>query len=271
MMFRAVIPPVSGIGFRPAGASEAIAIFPPKPAKGGGTSVQYGNLRVVTLPNSGNFDPTNPDIRMNPRAPRSLPRMASLFSGGGLVSRRNPEPPVPSLEWLREELRSDGRDRYVENNVPEFEEDCLGYVQDTLPEDATDDERLDAAWALYYEWLVKRISEFDTKVYRAVRLDSLDELRLDRLGLYWTWDEEAAEPYWGEGSTGKDYIIEGIVDRDHVDWGETLRANARHPDEKEVSIKAEAPIYVVSVREMGYDEVLLGGLLARANPRKRRR
>jgi DNA (cytosine-5)-methyltransferase 1 len=85
MMFRAVIPPVSGLAFVPSGTTTPIAIFPPKPAKGGGTSVQYGNLRVVTLPNSGNFDPTNPDIRMNPRAPRSLPRMASLFSGGGLV------------------------------------------------------------------------------------------------------------------------------------------------------------------------------------------
>lgn len=184
--------------------------------------------------------------------------------------RRNPAPPVPSLAWLRKELRSSGWDKYVEHRVPEFEEDCLGYVRDTFPEDATDDERLDAAWALYYEWLVERISEFDTKVYRAVRLDSLDELRLDRLGLYWTWDEEAAEPYWGEGR-GKDYIIEGIVDRGDVDWGETLRANARHPEEKEVSIKEGAPIDVVSVREVGYDDVLLGGFRARANPSKRRR
>jgi len=44
-----------------------------------------GKALSFAMPNSGNFDPTNPDIRMNPRAPRSLPRMASLFSGGGLV------------------------------------------------------------------------------------------------------------------------------------------------------------------------------------------
>lgn len=84
-MFRAVIPPVSGIGFQPAGASEAIAIFPPKPAKGGGTSVQYGNLRVVTLPNAEDWVPE----------PSWLAWIGSFVPPGTNVTfKRRPEPPV---------------------------------------------------------------------------------------------------------------------------------------------------------------------------------
>lgn len=56
-MFRAVIPPVSGLAFVPSGTTTPIAIFPPKPAKGGGTSVQYGNLRVVTIPGAEDWVP----------------------------------------------------------------------------------------------------------------------------------------------------------------------------------------------------------------------
>lgn len=183
--------------------------------------------------------------------------------------RSNPTPPFPSLEWLREELREDGYEGYVEERVPEFEEDCLGLVRDTFPKGTPDKQLLDAAWATYYEWLLERLAEVGTKVYRAVRLDALDDLRLEHLGFYWTWDEEAAEPYWGKGY-GKDYILEGVVDQEHIDWERTLRANAINPDEKEVFIKDGSPIYVVAVREAGYDEILLGGFRARANPRRRR-
>jgi hypothetical protein len=84
-MFRAVIPPVSGIGFRPAGASEAIAIFPPKPARSGGTSVQYENLRVVTLPNAEDWVPE----------PSWLAWIGSFVPPGTTVTfQRRAEPPV---------------------------------------------------------------------------------------------------------------------------------------------------------------------------------
>jgi hypothetical protein len=86
-MFRAVIPPVSGIGFQPKGASAPFAIFPPKPARGGGTSVQYENLRVVTLPNAedwvpepswlawiGSFVPPGTTVTFKRRAPPPVDR-----------------------------------------------------------------------------------------------------------------------------------------------------------------------------------------------------
>lgn len=179
--------------------------------------------------------------------------------------RKNPVPPVPSLEWLREELREVHRERYVQDNFMDW------IVEDLdISEDATEAELLEAAWQAYYDWLVARISDFGTTVYRAVRLKSLDDLRIDRLGDFWTWDADAAEPYWAEG-TGGDYIIEGIVSREHVDWEKTLYANALLPDEKEIFVMDGAPVYVVSVKEMGYDEVLRGGFNARANPRRKRR
>jgi hypothetical protein len=86
-MFRAVIPPVSGIGFQPKGASAPFAIFPPKPARSGGTSVQYENLRVVTLPNAedwvpepswlawiGSFVPPGTTVTFKRRAPPPVDR-----------------------------------------------------------------------------------------------------------------------------------------------------------------------------------------------------
>jgi len=181
------------------------------------------------------------------------------------MSFRTDIPPVPSLEWLREELREEGLEKHVQDSFK-------GWIKELdISEDATETERLEAAWQAYYEWLVTRISDFGTTVYRAVRLKSLDDLRIDRLGDFWTWDAYAAEPYWAEG-TGGDYIIEGIVSREHVDWEKTLLANVFLPDEKEIFIKVGAPVYVVSVKDMyGGEEVLRGGFNARANPHRKRR
>jgi hypothetical protein len=84
-MFRAVIPPVSGIGFQPKGASAPFAIFPPKPAADGGTAVQYENLRVVTLPNAEDWVPE----------PSWLAWIGSFVPPGTCVTfKRRAPPPV---------------------------------------------------------------------------------------------------------------------------------------------------------------------------------
>ncbi len=56
-MYKAAIAPVSGLAFVPSGASTPIVLHPPQAAPAGGWAVQYGNLRVVTLPGAQDWVP----------------------------------------------------------------------------------------------------------------------------------------------------------------------------------------------------------------------
>ena len=69
-------------------------------------------------------------------------------------------------------------------------------------------------------------------------------------GIYWSWDEHAAEAHWGKFD--KDHIewgIEGSVAEHEIDWITTLAKNA-HPsfqEEKEVRIKSGADVKIIKV------------------------
>ncbi len=104
--------------------------------------------------------------------------------------------------------------------------------------------------------------EMETRVYDAIDLFKLDiiddngDIRIwrkmtvadnwlehlekqgKRLGIYWSWEEDAADTHWGYDNTKNVVTLESIVKENHVDWIETLRANA-HPsseEEKEVTL-----------------------------------
>ena len=104
-------------------------------------------------------------------------------------------------------------------------------------------------------------------VYRAVKMP--DRYPYTRgFGIYWTWDEGHAVPYdadsvlaeeggwekedWTEYSRGlKTYVFRGEVALKDVDWASTVWANLRHSDEKEVTLRHDAPVRVTGWKLRG--------------------
>ena len=73
-------------------------------------------------------------------------------------------------------------------------------------------------------------------------------IKLDKVGVYWTWDEDAAtEAYWG--GDGQSVKLSGMVGRDQVDWGRTLLCNMEPSigeEEKELRLLPGQTLKVIS-------------------------
>jgi hypothetical protein len=243
------------------------------------------------------------EIRLKPGAPVKI---IAIYDGDGeLVSarerearanprrtrrtsprRRNPSTVdmsdnLPSMAWLRENAAVD-----IEEGNAFF--DAKERVQEWAEEkgeDPPEDEELrEAVWDylgdVVYADFALEVQKFTTpiRIFRAVALAAVggvDTLRTHELGVYWTWDEYAAEPYWGgikhparETTT---FVIEALVTPADVNWESTLIANMTRPEEKEVTLREGAPVRVVAVYDLSAKERVRGAFDARANPRRTRR
>ena len=81
------------------------------------------------------------------------------------------------------------------------------------------------------------------KVWRCVTLENIQQLKTKGIGVYWSYEEGAAQAHWGQG--GRPYTLEGQITENAVDWESTIYANL-HPslgeDEKEIRLKDGAPV-----------------------------
>ncbi len=69
-------------------------------------------------------------------------------------------------------------------------------------------------------------------------------------GIHWSWDPDAAQAHWGDFSDGNvEWTIHGFVREQDIDWVRTIFQNVSPDfvDEKEITIKADAPVEIVSV------------------------
>lgn len=72
------------------------------------------------------------------------------------------------------------------------------------------------------------------------------------LGRYWAYCEDAAEPHWGDFSTGRhEIVLHGVVDIDAIDWQISVVMNAHSEEEKELRLKPHAVVHVVSATWKG--------------------
>lgn len=70
------------------------------------------------------------------------------------------------------------------------------------------------------------------------------------LGVFWSWDEEAAESHWGEHHSGnQEYLIVASVNPKDVDWAISIFANANpsYEDEREVRLNDGAHVTFLNV------------------------
>jgi 2'-5' RNA ligase/GNAT superfamily N-acetyltransferase len=95
------------------------------------------------------------------------------------------------------------------------------------------------------------------RVWRVVTLNSLRALKTKGIGIYWAYEEDAAEAHWGSfGDGSSEYTIEAQITEDAVDWESTILANlspATGEDEKEITLNPGAPVKIL--RWKGEDNV----------------
>jgi hypothetical protein len=95
-------------------------------------------------------------------------------------------------------------------------------------------------------------------VWRAMTVTSswLDHLEREgkHLGIYWTWDPDAADTHWGDYSKPSKVLIEAEVPENGVDWEKTLITNVEPftgDDEKEITLIKGVPLKILSVEMDG--------------------
>ncbi len=74
------------------------------------------------------------------------------------------------------------------------------------------------------------------------------------LGIYWTWDPDAADTHWGDYSKKSVALIEAEAPENGVDWEETLRINVEPfigDDEKEITLNKGVPLKILSIEVDG--------------------
>jgi len=91
-------------------------------------------------------------------------------------------------------------------------------------------------------------------IYRAITVDDnwLHHLKTQgkRLGVYWSWDENAIETHWGYNDKKNLAVIEVEIDEKYVDWVTTFELNS-HPyyiEEKEIRLYKNTPIKLKSIK-----------------------
>jgi hypothetical protein len=89
----------------------------------------------------------------------------------------------------------------------------------------------------------------DPKAFVKKLISDSKKPRRKGLGIYWTWDFEAAVCHWGAGR-GTDILLTGLVDHHAVDVEETVLANFSPDDgeaEREIRLHEGEPVLLTSV------------------------
>lgn len=92
------------------------------------------------------------------------------------------------------------------------------------------------------------------KIYREIHVDSkwVDNLskNIKRLGIYWTYDKNRAEAYWGHDKSKNIVVtITAVIRENQVNWVETLQQNTDmyFSDEKEIRLFKNTPIQLIEI------------------------
>jgi len=93
-------------------------------------------------------------------------------------------------------------------------------------------------------------------IYRMMRVDGnwITHLKSQgkRLGIFWSWEKDAADAHWGEWNSpvkNNTAIIEVSINEKYVDWIDTFELNI-HPyysDEKEIRLFKNTPLNIKSI------------------------
>jgi hypothetical protein len=114
------------------------------------------------------------------------------------------------------------------------------------------------------EWILKQNQDDDRliDIWRAVSYDKDDKLdvyqsakRHSGVGLYWSYEESAAEPHGG--SYDNTFVLHGKVKPEYVNWSNTIHKSAWNlKEEKEVELNEDAEVLIYKITEYKGDKEL---------------
>jgi len=165
---------------------------------------------------------------------------------------------IPSWEEVWEEIQ-----RYLD-----MEEEA--YYLDHKWEDIEDEDEREEVKQEAYDEVLEELEEtywgqYDEAKYQLDRLEGLivwrsisleegvDPTKLEGLGIYWAYEEHAAEAHWGKGKHQVSVKFSVEVDPKSVDYAGTMWARTSPGTgdvEKEIRFIKHAPIYVSDVEFM---------------------
>jgi len=111
---------------------------------------------------------------------------------------------------------------------------------------------------LYYDVFMNLIDQNGyITLYRSMKVDDdylnkLMRCEIKRIGHYWTYDINAAEPHWGYNNDDKrnEIIFEIKIKEEYIDWIETFRLNLEHHfynEEKEIRLFKNTPLNITKI------------------------
>lgn len=111
----------------------------------------------------------------------------------------------------------------------------------------------------YLDWFFDIYSKVKKEMilYRIIYLDKKSELDIKNIGLYFTDDSNNFDSNFIENlgftksdiESGKFYIIKIKIDRDGIDWQNTITTRLAHPNENEFTLKKKSKYKVISIKK----------------------
>lgn len=125
-------------------------------------------------------------------------------------------------------------------------------------------EAVESTWAdIQFDLKLSPLRRFKKKdairVWRKLLAPSIDDVRLDGLGLYWSWAREGPVAYWtkwGDDRELREFLIEGMARTTDVHWPATLIKNITAPEEWEIELVPGAVVTDLSIVDVETGEVV---------------
>lgn len=153
---------------------------------------------------------------------------------------------------------------YIHNNLEDY---AYAYKYEVGLEDKEDEEIIESEdFKLWieneienkYDDAVSRLEDIPRengkiRIWREIAVDKnwFEHFKKEgkRLGIYWSFDRNAAEAHWGYNQDGKNIYakIEAIVDEKYIDWVDTIKCNLNFytgEEEKEIRLFKNTPIKI---------------------------
>lgn len=166
-------------------------------------------------------------------------------------------------EYIKELEMSDNYERYVEyyqyeNNLVDVEKEEIEKTEDFKN------------WLTYelkarFDDVVNNIKDkikpnSTIDIWRRIKVDDIWVNHLiqagKHLGIYWSWDERAAEAHWGDTAKNSNALIKSSIKEQYIDWNNTIDANMNivlGEDEKEITLFKNTSLKIEELHIDGQD------------------
>jgi hypothetical protein len=117
---------------------------------------------------------------------------------------------------------------------------------------------------LIYEYVSKynNVKNEDfIEIYRLIRLDNINQLELDNIGEYWSFEETGVGDYGSgrrEFKGNKKFVLTGLVEPSNIDWEHGFYSFLFYPDQDECALKAGTNVKITEINGQELKKELVG-------------